>query len=221
MAIIIRGTVPAEEFALSHTLEQLPHVEIECERIVQSGERSILPLLWVRSADGDDVETALRADPTVDAVNCLSTFDEETLYQMQWVDHVRLLLHMITNGEATILDAHGRDGTWQLRALYPNREYFAKTHEFVAEHGLSFDVESIREMDGGPAGRFGLTDDQYDALVEAARRGYYDVPRSVTLEELSDELSVSHQALSEQLRRGTGSLMEDTLLIGSAGDDRE
>ncbi|WP_460919002.1 helix-turn-helix domain-containing protein [Salinarchaeum chitinilyticum] len=221
MAIIIRGTIPAEEFALSHTLEQLPDVEIECERIVQSGERSILPLLWVRSADGDEVEAALRADPTVDAVNCLSAFDEELLYQMQWVDHVRLLLHMITNGEATILDAHGRDGTWQLRALYPDREYFAQTHEFVADHGLTFDVESIREMDGDPAGRFGLTDDQYEALVEAARRGYYDVPRSVTLEELSDELSVSHQALSEQLRRGTGSLMEDTLLIGATEDDRE
>ncbi|WP_248515805.1 helix-turn-helix domain-containing protein [Salinarchaeum laminariae] len=218
MAIIIRGTVPAEEFALSHTLQELPEVEFECERIVQSGERSILPLLWVRSRENDAVEAALEADPTVDAVNCLSLFEAEALYQMQWVDHVRLLLHMITNGEATVLDAHGRDGTWQLRALYPNREYFSQTHEFVAEHGLTFDVESIREMDGDPAGRYGLTDDQYAALVEAAKRGYYDVPRSVTLEELSEELSVSHQALSEQLRRGTGALMEDTLLVGTADD---
>lgn len=223
MAIIIRGTVPAEEFALSHTLEELPDVEFECERVVQSGDTSILPLLWVRSADGADVEGALTADPTVDDVNCLSAFEEEYLYEMQWVDHVRLLMHMITNGEATILDAYGRNGRWQLRALYPNREHFSATHEFADEHGLTFDIESIREMDGEPAGRFGLTDDQYEALVTAARRGYYDVPRSITLEELADELSVSHQALSEQLRRGTGALMEDTLLIGTphdAGSDR-
>lgn len=221
MAIIIRGTVPADEFALSHALQQVPDLEIECERVVQSGEHSILPLLWVRAADEDAVDEALREDPTVDHVSCLSSFDEEYLYRMEWIDHVHLLLQMITNGEATILDAHGRDGHWQLRALYPDREDFSRTHEFVAEHGLTFDVESIREMDGDPAGRFGLTDDQYDALVEAARRGYYDVPRSVTLEELADELSVSHQALSEQLRRGTGSLMEDTLLVGGSSGESD
>lgn len=214
MAIIIRGTVPADEFALGHALQRVPDLEIECERIVQSGEHSILPLLWVRASDVDAVEAALDEDPTVDRVQCLSAFEEEHLYRMEWVDRVHLLLQMITNGDATILDAHGRDGHWQLRALYPDRSDFSRTHEFVADHGLTFDVDSIREMDGDPAGRFGLTDDQHEALVAAARRGYYDVPRSVTLEELADELSVSHQALSEQLRRGTGSLMEDTLLVG-------
>jgi predicted DNA binding protein len=181
VAIIIRGTVPADEFALSHALQQVPELEIECERVVQSSEHSILPLLWVRAPDGDAVEAALEEDPTVDRVSCLSAFETESLYRMEWVDHVRLLLQMITNGDATILDAHGRDGHWQLRALYPDREDFSRTHEFVADHGLTFDVDSIREMNGDPSGRFGLTDDQYDALVEAAKRGYYDVPRSVTL----------------------------------------
>jgi hypothetical protein len=46
------------------------------------------------------------------------------------------------------------------------------------------------------------------------------VPRSITLEELADDLSVSHQALSEQLRRGTGGLMEDTLLAGTSHEPR-
>jgi len=218
VATIIRGTVPATEFALAHTLETVPAAEFECERIVKSGEQSIMPLLWVRGTDPETIEDALAADPSVDEVTRLSTFDDEYLYEMEWIDHVRLLLHMLTNGEATILDAYGRDGRWELRVLYPNRDHFSTTHEFAEDHGMTFDVESIRKMDGEPAGRFGLTDDQYEALVAAADAGYYEVPREVTLEELADELDVSHQALSEQLRRGTGALLEDTLLVGMAGE---
>ncbi|AGN00356.1 DNA binding domain-containing protein [Salinarchaeum sp. Harcht-Bsk1] len=219
MATIIRGTVPATEFALSHTLETVPAAEFECERIVRSGEHSIMPLLWVRADDAEAVEDALAADPTVEAVNRLSSFDDEHLYEMQWIDHVRLLLHMLTNGGATVLDAYGRDGRWQLRVLYPNRDHFSTTHEFADEHGMTFDVESIREMDGEPAGRFGLTDAQHEALTAAAKAGYYEVPREVTLEELADDLGVSHQALSEQLRRGTCALLEDTLLIGMTNQE--
>lgn len=220
MAIIVRGTVPAEKFALSHTFDQLPGAEVECERVVQSGDTSILPLLRVRSADDADVENALAADPSVADVECLSAFEGQALFEVEWAGRIRLLVHMLTNGAATILDAYGRDGRWQIRALYPDREHFSTTHSFASEHGLPFELESIRELHGAPAGRFGLTDDQYEALVAATRRGYYDVPRSITLEELAEELSVSHQALSEQLRRGTGALMEDTLLAGGSREAR-
>ncbi|MGM0590036.1 MAG: helix-turn-helix domain-containing protein [Halobacteriota archaeon] len=91
----------------------------------------------------------------------------------------------------------------------------SSTHDFCEDHGLAFDIESIRELDGEPAGRYGLTSDQYDALVTAFERGFFQVPREVTLEDLAGELDISHQALSERLRRGTDALVEDTLVIGS------
>jgi hypothetical protein len=221
MATIVRGTVPASQFALNHTLEALPDVEVECERIVRSGDDAVMPLLWVRYADRDEVEAAFEADPTVGNVTCLSDLDEELLYRMDWIDHVDLLLQMLTNAEATVLDAYGRGSRWKLRVLYPERDEFSTTHEFCAEHGLSFDVASIREIDGEPAGRFGLTESQYRALVLAVQRGYYEVPRRTTLEELADEVGVSHQALSERLRRATGSLAEDALLVGALPEEME
>jgi hypothetical protein len=219
MPTIARGTVPAGEFALSHTLAALPDVEVECERIIRSGERAVMPLLWVRGADREAVDAAFEADPTVSGVTCLSEFEDELLYRMDWIDHVDLLLQMLTNAEATILDAYGKGSRWQLRVLYPQREKFSRTHEFAEEHGLTFDVASIREMDGEPAGRFGLSEDQYEALVIAARNGFYDVPRGTTMEDLASELDISHQALSERLRRATGSLVEDTLLVGAVPED--
>ena len=221
MATIVRGAVPATEFALQHSLESLPDLEVECERIVRSGDRAVMPLLWVRYADRDEVEAAFEGDPSVDNVTCLSDLDDELLYRMDWIDHVDLLLQMLTNAEATVLDAYGHRGRWKLRVLYPRREEFSTTHEFCTGHGLTFDVASIREIAGEPAGRFGLTEDQYRALVLAAQRGYYEVPRGATLGELAGEVGVSHQALSERLRRATGSLVEDALLVGALPDDME
>ena len=220
MATLVRGTIPAEEFALHDTLAELPEVEIECERIVQGGENVILPLLWVRDADLDELESALERDPTVEEVERLSEFEDETLYQMQWVDRVHLLLNFLVNGDATILDAYGRNDRWRVRVLYPDREHFSRSYEFANEHGLTFDVESIRELEGEPAGRYGLSDGQYRALVLAFERGYFEVPREADLLDLAEELGISHQALSERLRRGTGALVEDTLVIGAMADEQ-
>lgn len=89
----------------------------------------------------------------------------------------------------------------------------SKTVDYCESHGLTFDVEVIRELDGEPAGRYGLTAKQYKALSKAANQGYYDIPRDTELQELADDLAITHQALSERLRRGTLALIEDTLLI--------
>ena len=219
MATLVRGIIPAEEFALHETLERLPEIEMECERVVQGGENVILPLLWVRNFDREEFEATLESDPTVEDIECLAEFDDEALYQMKWVDRVRLLLNFITHGEATILDAFGRNDRWHVRVLYPDRDHFSQSHEFATERGLTFDIVSIRELEGEPAGRFGLSDGQYRALVLAFERGYYEVPRKAGLEEVAEELEISHQALSERLRRGTGALIEDTLIIGTLADE--
>jgi predicted DNA binding protein len=221
MAVIVRGSVPAAEIALHDVLTSLPDVTLEVERIIESGEEAVMPLVWVRNSDRQAVEAAIEDDPTVNESAVIGDFDGELLFRMEWIDRVRLLVHMLTNFEATILDAYGEGDCWHLRVLYPNRELFARTHEFCEDHGITFQVAAVREMAGEPAGRYGLTDDQYHVLVEAARRGYFSVPQEVTLAELADEAGVSHQALSERLRRATEALVEDTLMIGYAEGEPE
>lgn len=220
MPTIVRGTVPADEFVLHHTLSAVPGLRVEGEHLVQSGERSVLPLVWLRGADRDTVDDALAADPTVASVSFLSAFDDEYLCRIEWAGRVRHLLEMVTNGKAVVLDIRGRDGRWYLRVLYPSREHFSRTHEFATEHGLTFDVTSIRESVSEPAGRFGLTDGQHDVLVRAAQQGYFDVPQQTKLAALADDCDVSHQALSERLRRGMGTLIEGTLLVGTEPEQR-
>jgi len=219
MATVVRGRVPTEELALSYTHESCPGLTIECERIVKSGQNTVMPLLWIRNGDREEIDATLEEDGTVEDASCISAFDNEFLYKMEWIEHVHLLVYMLTNGEASILDAYGSADRWKFRVLYPDRAHLGETHEFAAEHGLTLEIDSVRGMEGEPAGRYGLTDGQYKALVRATNRGYYEVPRGTTLEDLADDLNISHQALSEHLRRGTGALIEDTLLIGADCED--
>ncbi|GGO01406.1 MULTISPECIES: helix-turn-helix domain-containing protein [Haloarcula] len=216
MPTIVSGTVPASDLALNHSLEALPELLFEVERIVTSGDDALMPMLWVRGSSRAEIEATLEEDPTVDEVTLLGDFDDECLFRMEWVSRIDLIMQMLTNSEATVLDAVGQGDRWKVRVLYPRRSLFSKTHDFCTEHGVEFEVSSIRELDEGPAGRYGLTSAQYEVLSEASRQGYFKVPREVSLSELADDLDISHQAASERLRRATDALVEDTLFVGMA-----
>ncbi|MFC5970507.1 helix-turn-helix domain-containing protein [Halomarina salina] len=214
MSTVILGSLPAENFALGQTLRTVDDIDIECERLVETGSESVAPLLWVRGSDHDAIEAALHDDPTTESVELLSSFDGEWLYRMEWIDRVDVVLQMLTNSEATVMEAWTDNGRWYLRVLYPNRDKLSKTVEFCEERGIEFDVERIREMEGEPSGRYGLTDEQFSALTAACEAGYFAIPREADLDELAEELGISHQALSERLRRGQEALVTETLLVG-------
>jgi HTH DNA binding domain len=52
------------------------------------------------------------------------------------------------------------------------------------------------------------------ALRLAVARRYYSIPRETATEELAEEVGVSHQTLSEQLRRGHGNRLNHVLVDG-------
>lgn len=84
--------------------------------------------------------------------------------------------------------------------------------------GLSFRTGHLREAepwDNGPLARTELPGEQRVALGEAFRRGYYETPREISLEELAAELDVPRSTLSYRLRRAearlVGSYAESTV----------
>lgn len=221
MATVIRARLPAAEFALAETFRRVGDVHFQCERIVKSGEDVVMPLIWSYGVDAESLNAALDDDPSVSDYSLLAEYDEELLYRMEWIDQVRLVLDMMTNSQATVLSAYGDGQHWSIRALYPDRDSLSHTHDFCEQNGLTFDIEYVREMDGEPAGRFGLSKEQYEALTMACSEGYFKVPREVDLKELAEKIGVSHQALSERLRRGHDILVQESLLVGSPPVDAE
>ena len=215
MVPLVKAALPSTEFVLSETLQTVPESTFKCEKIVDTAEGTVMPLVWAQAPDADELEVALAADPTVSEVELLSAFDGKRLYRMEWVNRIHLVVKLLVDGDATILDASTDGERWVFRILYPTHDTLSETIAFSKEHGLSLDVLSIHEMEGDPSGRYGLTKAQYEAVTTACERGYYEVPRKANLGNLAEELDISHQALSERLHRGIDRLVTDTLLLNN------
>lgn len=217
MATIAEIKIPVDGFALSHTLEALEEVNFEIERIVAHDPDHIMPYVWATSTDPEKLERVLADDPTVSDVEVIAKPGEEVLYQMSWIDSIEALVHILTDEKGTILAAEGRQDGWFMRIIFPDRDALSQTYEFCEEHDLPMDIQRIYNVDQGKQGRFGLTDEQEETIAAAYEHGYYDVPRDVSLSDFAEELDISHQALSERLRRGHKTLVENTVIVGRDG----
>ena len=214
MPTIAVANVPVEEFALRESLRAVPDLVVESQRVAEKGEGLVIPLLWVRGAGGETVQAAFADDPSVRSADRIADYETESLYHMEWERDVDLAVRMLTEDGAIILDLYGASDGWHMRAMFPNRETLARTADFCEDHGLEFDLRQVREMDETPSGRWGLTHEQYEALRVAWEVGYFDVPREAKLGDIADRLDVSHQALSERLRRGHANLVQETIGVG-------
>ena len=219
MSTIANIVLPAEEFALHDTLVAVPDVEFDVERVVAHDDERVMPFVWVSSDHMDEVERAFENDASIENLELLSDLGGERLYQMDWTERTEVVVQILVEADATVLDAFGTDGRWEFRILFPEREALSTTHDFCEENDLTIDIRNIYEMDVDRHGRFGLSEAQHETLVAAFEHGHYEVPRDISLDELATELDVSHQALSERFRRAYSTLIENTLIVG-VGDEQ-
>jgi predicted DNA binding protein len=219
MTVIAEFVIPSEEFALRETLERRPNLVCEVECVVAHDTAHIFPFIWASGGDLDGLTDVLTADPSVNEIELLSETDDERLYRLSWADEARVIGHMVVECEATVHRAVAADGQWTLRVLFPDRSTISEVNEFAREHGLSLDLRKLYEVDSAERVRFGLSDDQQEALIEGYEHGYYEVPGDIDAGALADTLDISHQALSERLRRATSSLIENTLLVDENEDE--
>lgn len=211
MSTIAEVELPAEEFALYETLTAFPDAHFEIVRIA-AHEEKLTPYVQVSGDDLSGLMAALESDPTVSGACLVDDLEREKLFRMDWQADIDVVLHMVAEEAAAIVEMHGRDTYWQLRVLFPNRESLSSTSSFCEDNSLSFTVRSVYDLQQSTGrGGFGLSEDQYDTLVTAAEQGYFDVPRSVTMEELAETLGISQQAVSERLRRGHRALVNSAL----------
>lgn len=218
MVVVGEFSVNVETFALAETLPEYPQVRIEADRMVAHSPDWTLPCLWVTGEDLAAFHTVLGADPTVESIRATDRYDGTRLYHLEWNWEVIETVRTIIDKRGTILAAHARDTTWQFRIRFMEeeqldvfRDHFAQ--EFTLDRLVTPVVPRQEEAK--------ITPEQREALVLAADRGYFDVPRETTLSKLADDLGITHQSLSERLRRGEKALVTNTLQLGSTDDNFE
>lgn len=211
MATILELRLPMEQFALAHTFSSVSDLYVRIERFAAQKSDSMMPFVWVNTDDFEAFEDAVADDPSVDGFRLLAEPDGERFYRMNWVADVEFVIHLLLEHDGAITTASTSGESWTFQVMCPHHDAVSETYTFCEEKGLSLTVDSIYELSHDGESKHGLTESQHTSLLKAKEMGYYDVPRQTSLTELADALDISHQALSERLRRGHGRLIDRAL----------
>jgi predicted DNA binding protein len=215
MSVIADFTLSAEEFVLDHSVEEVPDIDLEVERMVAHSEEGLTPYFRVVSSEEtiESFEAALEEDRTVTDLVTLESFEDERFYRAHWRDGIEDLMGALRETEGSVLYAVFEEGAWELRMLFTDRDSLSSFYELVDED-LSLDLVRVFERSNTATyGEFELTDEQRDALVHAFEMDYFAVPKGATIEEVAASLGISPQAVSQRLRRGHANLIESALRV--------
>jgi predicted DNA binding protein len=220
MSVITEFTVPAETLALSKTLEEAPEMIVEIERAVAHDESRVMPYFWIRGGDYTEFKAAVEDDPTTQNATKLDEYEDGTLYRAEWTQNIESLVYAYLETGATIVEATGRADEWELRMRFDDELLVADFQDYCRENTVPFELNRLyhpSEPMGG--GQYGLSPKQRNALVTALDAGYFDIPRTVSMEDLADEIGISQQSLSKLLRRAHRNLITSVLTVSHPKDD--
>jgi predicted DNA binding protein len=203
-----RFMLPADGFALAGLFEGVPDARVECESTFATPNDHVL-LSIQTDENKHTVDAALQSDSSVGAVECFGERADGWTYRVRWGDHPRQLIQQLVATDVTLLSVVGQGGHWKFRLLAPDRDGISRAHDIMNELDCESDCLSISTFGGSTDSRRSeLTEGQQEALEESFEAGYYNIPRDVTADEVADDIGISHQALSERLRRAYRHLVE-------------
>ncbi|RKD95045.1 helix-turn-helix domain-containing protein [Halopiger aswanensis] len=235
MTTVVELDVPADRLGLARAFDRVPTFECQIGGMIGDGP----PLVRVSGPDRRTVAHALEADPSVEVIATVTgdsgteasvetgtntgdgtntdadddggTDRNRWLFRLEFGERLKLFEEIVSENDGAILSANGRDGRWALQLLYHDREAVSTAHRLLEQYEYRVEVTRVSGTEDLARVRTPLTEIQYETIAKAHELGYFDVPRQVTLEELAAELGISHQALSERLRRSHAALISAEL----------
>lgn len=221
MTTVVELEVPAARLGFARTFDRVSTFEFQVGGMIGGSS----PLVWTNGPDRETIERTLEADPSVEVITRVADGDEEPatddgaatgqndrwLFRLEFGDGVKLFEQIVTETDGAILTARGADERWMLKLLFDDRESVSTCHELFEQYEYQVAVTRISGIDDLASAQTPLTETQYETICKAHELGYFDVPRGVTLKELAAELDISHQALSERLRRSHAALVSAEL----------
>ena len=212
MSSIVDVIVPTSQFALAETFSAEPEVTFRTVGLVAGGDDDIMPYLWADHDETDRLTAVMDNDESVDTVEQITTVDGSCLLRMEWGAQPCEFVSTLDEADASIMEASGYDGRWHLQLFVPGHGDASRGQQLFENSDIDLSVTDVGCFTTPTSsGRSGLTERQYRTLITAYDAGYYDVPRTVSQEELASEFDVSHQALSERLRRAHETVITNAL----------
>lgn len=169
-------------------------------------------LLWVRRNGTATGETFGEETPLV-GVRRQYANGEHALYSAAWEPQASGFVHAVSEVGGLPCSLTGTGSGWQAALLFADERGVESFYDYCSTRGVSVepvDLVSLDEQES-PAGRLGLSTRQYEALQTVYDRGYFEIPKEVTLTEVAAEMEISEQALSRLVRRGVLEVVERAL----------
>lgn len=208
------------EFTLTYpileaALERTPSVSLEWERSDMAGE-DVTVLTWALGSDTDldGFERALADDASVRNTERIAAVDGRRLYHitLDRIGQEVSVYPVIVDAGGIIRQATADDDGWHFRVAFPDQQTFTRFRTVCDNQGIDLTLHTLLvEEASSDHDRYGLTDRQRELLDVALDAGYFDIPRSASLEDVADELEISQNAASERLRRGLRGLLAETV----------
>ncbi|MFC7073777.1 helix-turn-helix domain-containing protein [Halovenus rubra] len=181
-----------------------------------------LPLFVLSVTDGNQerVEQAIESAPVTGGYSVLGEAGDTRRYQVQpgptLAEHLGPHLDdlsglkALASTEAVIERIEVLQTGWRQSGWFAHYGAFDEFRRFW-QRNCGFHLHRLtKEGDSEPPGD-GLTDGQREALRIAYERGYFDIPRKASLEDVAKELDISASSASERLRRAQTQLIEETV----------
>lgn len=207
--MLMEITVPLGVLGITDDQHLPEGTSLEFERIASvSGCGS--PSLVVSGADVTAVVRSIQGRSTVEDVEVVSENGDKTVVRLRWDGAVPDILERVRENDGTVLSGVAQNGVWTFELRFTNQASGSRFYTQYDDPDNPLTVRRVNPQRNGhriPLDR--LTPEQRDALSRAAKRGYFEVPRRTTLQELAGQLDISDTAVSQRLRRGIMNLLED------------
>lgn len=214
MTTVVDFEVSAADTVMGGVFETVPSAACQMEQVIASNGHG----LWLTGAKRVTLEAALEADPSVAAYTLISEIEDRWLYDVAFAPAALDVFDEVVTANGTVLSAAAADGWWTLQIRFVDRDDASALYDRLVERDTDATLVRLANLNEQGPTDYGLTPKQYEALLAALDHGYFTIPRETSMEELATELGVSHQALSERLRRAYRALVV-TELNGTAAPD--
>ena len=211
MSLVAEYTVDLPAYAA--ILTDLPGMRLVVEGMTACGPETVSVTVWAEGDEFAALEAGFDRTALIDEMRELSDrIDGRKLYQFR-LPAAATTYWAWTGLGGVLLDCTlSHSGMW-MRMRCPDRDALAAYHDHCETRDCSFELSGLKETDGSPTNAHGmLTAPQAELLVAAVERGYFDVPRRVTMGDLAAEFDISNQAASERLRRGLSNTFRNGVL---------
>ncbi|ELY38480.1 helix-turn-helix domain-containing protein [Natronorubrum tibetense] len=201
--------IPAEGTGAGELFEAVPSLTCEMERVIASSGHG----LWLSGPSQDAVEEALDDATAIGGHALINSDEDRWLYDIEFEPDTADVFDLVIEERGTILSASASNGTWLLSIRFTDRESVSSLYDRLDEEDVAPTIVRLFDLAEESHSQCGLTARQYETLVAAIDHGYFEIPREVSMQELSEELGISHQALSERLRRAYRALVTSELNV--------